>query len=309
MPSSPQVASTIFLGAAAQVAVDAVLYLWAYAMVPLLAWLTAMAIRWFIGRQYWLAYAPRSWPATFLVAVGRYPGWREVFQSLCVLHDQGRKTCFFLIASHNLLVSFYFLVGPLLGKDVLLSLLIGTGIYLGLAIPICDKAGFQAEIVCSSGESAISRPALRESALYFGWAAYGLLLGSLVAAWGLTSPGFAPVEISQSPFFAQMLNSLIGLLAAVATFMSPVAALFTGTYLWKIGLAHAGLITFFCATTLTPQRWMLYRRVYGRNQARGLYLGLAAAALLSGILTALLYAATDALDIGYKLIPQQMLRF
>ena len=86
----------------------------------------------------------------------------------------------------------------------------------------------------------------------------------------------------------------------------PVANLFVGTYLWKIGLAHAGIVSFFYASTVSPQRVLLYSRIMGKRATARFVPALALAALLAGVATALLFRLSG-LTIHYKLIPAQLL--
>lgn len=94
---------------------------------------------------------------------------------------------------------------------------------------------------------------------------------------------------------------------APVTFMWPVATLFVGTYLWKIGLAHAGLVTFFCAATLAPQRLRLYGNLWGADRTARWVGALALAALAAGLAVAVLLGLVGP-EIRYKLTPEQLWR-
>jgi hypothetical protein len=88
---------------------------------------------------------------------------------------------------------------------------------------------------------------------------------------------------------------------------SPAAMPFIGTYLWKTGLAHAGLVAFFCPAPMTPARLLRFRRDLGMRAAVTLALLLTGIAVASGMITALVYRAAG-LTIHYKLIAEQLLR-
>ena len=88
--------------------------------------------------------------------------------------------------------------------------------------------------------------------------------------------------------------------------MSPVANLFAGTYVWKVGIAHAGLVSFFFGNLISWPRVRLYQRTLGHRQGTVFALVLALAALAAGLLVAFFFHFTG-LSIHYKLIVQQML--
>lgn len=87
--------------------------------------------------------------------------------------------------------------------------------------------------------------------------------------------------------------------------MWPVATLFAGTFLWKIGLAQAGLVAFFCAATISPHRLSLYREAWGTGRTVRRALALALGAVTAGLVVAVLFGFTG-LEIRYKLVPGQL---
>lgn len=298
-----------FFSIAFQIAVDTVRYLFAYAMTPVLALVAAILLRWTVERKKLnQSLSQAGFGTVLLVAIGRAPAQEEIVQALRQLTGKRLLSILYLVCSHNLLLYYFFLVGPLLGKDVLLSHVIGTGIFLVSAIlmgrilrfnPVATLA-FTAE-----RKQEIKRPLQREAFYSVGWGLYGLFWGSLIGAWGLSPFSVAPAEIGSHPVVSQLTNAALGGVAAIITNMWPVAVLFAGTYLWKTGLAHAGLIVFFLATTITPQRCILYRKIYSHHQAARLILTLCLSALFGGFMTALFWHLTG-LQIRYRLLPEQL---
>jgi hypothetical protein len=134
---------------------------------------------------------------------------------------------------------------------------------------------------------------------------YGLLLGGFVAAWGLSRAHVAPAALFGGGLTTQAVNAGIGLSVSFLTWMNPVANLFVGTYLWKVGIAHAGMLSFFLASLVSWPRVRLYRQALGRRQGVRLAAVLALAALAAGLLVALLFRLAG-LSIRYKLMAEQM---
>lgn len=264
----------------------------------------------------------------------------------------GRDVVVYLTVSHGLTVYYLLLMGPLLGKDVLLSHAIGgaffaltAGVGLRLAgvraTRLAAEAGSAGTVgrECASANdpagasdlAGVSDPAgaddpagasgpvrkeagggqsgwpaaVAEAGRALALMALGLVLGAVIAAWGLSGRAAAPVEMVEAPWLAQLVNALLAVAASILLWMWPVENLFVGTYLWKVGLAHAGLVAFFWASTTSPHRLGLYRELWGARVAWRLAVALGVAAVVAGMATALLYRITP-LSINYKLIPAQM---
>lgn len=218
------------------------------------------------------------------------------------------ETIAFLTVSHNLTFYQLLLIGPLLGKDVLLSHALGGVFFVVFALLLTPASS-----LVGTAEPRVARPrpprlqlVAGELGRFAALAAWGLLLGGLIGAWGLSDAAFAPVDLVTNPLLSQLVNSLLALAASTLLWMTPVANLMVGTYLWKIGLAHAGLVTWFYASLVSPGRVRLYCRLWGVRGGLRLAFALAMSSVAAGLLTALLYGASD-LTINYKLIPRQLL--
>lgn len=213
----------------------------------------------------------------------------------------------YLGVSHALTAHAWILLGPLLGKDFLLSHAVGVTLFVIFAAVLMRLAGISLGTAPGSTarrEAGTARTLAVALLRYAGLAALGLGLGGLVAAWGFSPRAWAPAEIGGGGWWTQLGNGGVGAgLAFLA--VPPVANLFVGTYLWKVGLAHSGIVAFFCAATAAPTRWGMYSRLYGLGAAVRLVAVLLAAALLAGLATAWAFGALD-LTIRYKLIPQQL---
>lgn len=315
---------------------DTLTYLFAYWGVP--AWglggATAMTVldpatRW----PGWFRIGGRGRPLLGALLLGAathpwHPHWR---QRLSASAGGGPfRLAVFLGASHGLTAWFFFLIGPLLGKDVLLSHLAGIGTFAIVGGSILHATGWSRRLGADASDAVsravpgdVERPgrgevapgplrplrALRsESRGALAAAAYGLVLGSVVAAWGLGSPDLVPAEIAGAHWASQTINAVAAVLLAGLLGVPPVGNLFLGTYLWKVGLAHAGLIAFFAAAPLSPVRLRSYRDLFGRRDGLRLGAVIAASALAAGVVTALFWGLLP-LEIRYKLIPDQMWTF
>lgn len=303
-----------FFSLALQIVRDTILYLLAYGFVPILAFVASVTLQAIMPvplSERWLRddrMSNRLLGATIL-GLTRPMARAEIAQTLRLLHRQPFETIVYLAVSHNLTVYYFFLIGPLLGKDVLLSHVLGGLIFIVSASGLVGLLGIKRD------EQLPIR--LQEKhpfwQLFFGelsrtvaLMAYGLLLGGFIAAWGLSPWTFVPAYVTSNPLLSQFINSLLGGLVSVLLGMWPVANLFVGTYLWKTGLAHAGLVTFFYASPISPHRLRLYAQVRGKAQALRLGVALALAAMVAGLGVAVLFRLPG-LSINYKLVPEQLL--
>lgn len=326
---------------AAQSVVDTALYLLAYGGAPIVAIVVAALLAGWAPLRWLRAQATTDGAVRRTLAVAALAFVRPLGRSV-LRRELRRLRCpsdvvVYLAVGHGLTVYYLLLMGPLLGKDVLMSHVLGGVLFAGTAVGLARLAGLStgdagstasqggdgpqasgagAGLRPSDGDEPRSRDAGSDAGTAWGRAAgeagravalmaLGLVLGGVVAAWGLTGHAPAPVEIVDVPWLAQLLNALVAIGASMLLWMWPVENLFVGTYLWKIGLAHAGLVAFFWASTVSPQRLRLYRELWGGKPARRLAAVLGAAALVAGMATALLYRVTP-LAINYKLIPAQM---
>lgn len=295
-----------FLTTARGTVVETAAYLWAYRYVLVLAplahlGLLALAPR----RRGWLGEGRGPWVAAVVGLTE--PLSRAVFEDHLRRFGSPGAAVTYLGVSHAMNVYVWVFLGPLLGKDFLLSHGVGVGVFVLFAAGLARWAPVgpaRAETLSEEGDMAktLARAVLR----FAGLAALGLGLGGLVAAWGLSSPSWAPAELGAGGGWTQLVNAGLGVGLALFA-IPPVANLFVVTYLWKVGLAHAGVVAFLCAAPAAPTRWGIYARLYGRPGALRLILVLLAAALLAGLATAGLFGALD-LTIRYKLLPEQLWR-
>lgn len=302
-----------FLHLAWQTAVQTASYLFAYAFVLVLAPLAHLAL---------LALAPvdRGWgggePGRRLGRLGAAlagltrPLSRRAIETTLRQARSATAAVAFLAVSHALTASYWILLGPLLGKDFLLSHAVGVVLFafvasvLAWAFGLKAAAGPPRERPIGAGGARLPAMLAAVALRYVLLVALGLGLGGLVAAWGLSAGARAPAELGTAGSTTQALNAALGGALALLG-VPPVANLFVGTYLWKVGVAHAGIVAFFCAATAAPTRWRLYARVFGRPGAVRLVAALLIGALLAGLATAWLFGAAG-VPIRYKLIPEQL---
>lgn len=294
-----------FLATAWETVVQTAGYLFAYAFVLLLAPIAHLAL---------LALAParrgrlggRLGAAGAAVAAVTSPLSRKSMERNLQAGASPAAVVTYLAVSDALAAPYWILLGPLLGKDFLLSHVMGIALFglfaagLSRGFGVAPAPAPEAPAEPGGLAALLGAAALR----YVVLVALGLALGGLVAAWGFSPWAWAPAEIGAGGFWTQLANGGIGIALALLG-VPPVANLFVGTYLWKAGLAHAGIVAFFCAVPAAPTRWGLYARVFGRSGAARLVAALLVGALLAGLATAWVFGAAD-LAIRYKLIPEQL---
>jgi uncharacterized membrane protein YraQ (UPF0718 family) len=289
------------------------------------AFFFSVLLQFFLPAERWLqVIRGRPGPVSILAAAGlglttspSRQAIESIFSHLVAVDAPLTVLVAYLISSHGLTVYYLLMLGPLLGKDALLSHILGSmvvfivaSLSLGSILGKTHKSGGpKAEVNFSPSTLQLDRIVkIAGSEL---WSTgplvlYGLLLGGLIAAWGLSPWHVVPVTLLGSGLTAQVTNAVLGLGVSFLTWMSPVANLFVGTYVWKVGIAHAGLASFFFASLVSWPRVRLYRRALGRRQGTVFALVLALAVIAAGLLVALFFHDTG-LSIHYKLIAQQML--
>lgn len=303
-----------FLSAALETAWATFHYLLAYRLVAVLAPVASAALIAFARPGRWRGWLGDPSPLRRVLGAAvlgftRPLARSEIERNLRLLDGRPLETVSYLTVSHNLTVYYLFLIGPLLGRDALLSHAVGGLAFFACATPLARWLGIEGGNTArpsEPGESPLWKEVAGEASRAVGFFAYGLLLGGLIAAWGLSQWAFVPTHVSQSPLVSQLANAVFGGVASVVLWMWPVANLFVGTYLWKTGLAHAGLVTFFYASAVSPQRLRLYAKVLGRERAIRLGAALTLGALAAGLTTAVLFHLFD-LTIHYRLLPEQLL--
>lgn len=296
-----------FLAVAAQTAVQTAGYLFAYAHVLVLAPLAHLTLVALAPGRRWADRQGGAGGPLLAAALGlSEPLSRRAFEANLARLGAPRDGAVYLAASHGLTAYSWVLLGPLLGKDFLISHVLGVTLFATFAAGLVwlfrvPRAGSEPAPPPPGGPA---RRLISGLLRYAGLAALGLGLGGLVAAWGFSSGAWAPAEFGSGGLLTQAGNAILGVGLALLG-VPPVANLFVGTYLWKVGLAHAGIVAFLCAGAAAPTRWPLYARRFGRPGARRLVAALLVAALLAGLVTAGLFAVAG-VEIRYKLIPQQM---
>lgn len=289
-----------------QNAVQTASYLLAYNYVLVLApaiHLVLLALR--PGRRGWLGDRRGPFAAGLLGLTE--PLSRASFEDNLRRFSSSGAAVAYLGVSHALTAYAWVLLGPLLGKDFLLSHAVGVVLFVLVAAGLMRLAGLRLEpgtAPADRRQEATAQTLGGAMLRYVGLAALGLGLGGVVATWGLSAWARAPAEIGTGGLWTQGANGAVGLALALLA-VPPVANLFVGTYLWKVGLAHAGIVAFLCAATAAPTRWRLYSRLYGRRRTVRLVGILLAAALLAGLVTSWSFGALE-LSIRYKLISDQL---
>lgn len=299
------------LAAAWQTAAQTAGYLFAYAYALALAPLLHLVlVAWAPGRRGQLA-TRSGWLAAVVLGLTEPLSRRAFDANLLRLGRSSRPGpgVVYLAISHTLTAYSWVLIGPLLGKDFLLSHVVGVALFVLFAAGLVRWLGLPAARALAHGPVGLpdggagARVGVGLVRFVF-LAGLGLALGGVVAAWGFSDAAWAPADVGGGGMGTQLVSVVLGLGLALVG-VPPVANLFVGTYLWKVGLAHAGIVAFFCAAPAAPTRWRLYARLFGRGGAVRLVTALLVAALLAGLATAWLFGAFG-MSIHYKLVPQQL---
>jgi uncharacterized membrane protein YraQ (UPF0718 family) len=302
-------------------------YIVSYRFAIGFAFFLSVLLQLLIPAERWLrAIRGRSGPVLILVAAAlgftTSPGRKTIkenFHHLVAAGASPTALTAYLISSHGLTAYYLLTLGPLLGKDVLLSHVLGgvmAFILASLSFSLVSGKPRKPGEPEADADPVVTQATLRLDRIVRTagselWAAgplvfYGLLLGGLIAAWGLSPWHVAPATLYGSGLTAQVINAILGLGVSFLTWMSPVANLFVGTYVWKAGMAHAGLVSFFFGSLISWPRVRLYQRALGHRQGAVFALVLALATIAAGLLIALFFHFTG-LSIHYKLIAEQML--
>lgn len=212
-----------------------------------------------------------------------------------------------LVGVHFLTPYYLLLTGPLLGKDVLLSHLIGTALCFAIVASTWRSAAVARHPPGPEPpDEAAARLALLELAGTGAQVVGGLVLAGVVGAWGLSPARVELATLFGGGLLAQVANAAVGTLLGVASCLPPVANLLVATYLWKTGIAHAGLVSFVLASAATLTRRRLYRATLGDDAGSTLWWAFLAAGFVAGIGTAIAFRALG-LTIHYRLMREQLL--
>ncbi len=255
------------------------------------------------------ATSPRWWRA-FLLGIATSPRTSAIRPRLGTLRARTPRApalAALLVGVHFLTPYHLLLVGPLLGKDVLLSHLIGTALCFAIVASTWRSAGDPRHPGGPEArDEAVARLALLELAGTGLQVVGGLVLAGVVGAWGLSPARVELATLFGGGLLAQVANAAVGTLLGAASCLPPVANLLVATYLWKTGIAHAGLVSFVLTSGATLTRRRLYRATLGDQEGSKLWWAFLAAAVLAGIGTAVVFRALG-LTIRYRLIREQLL--
>lgn len=299
-----------FIGTAASYAWATFVYLVASRFVIGLAPLASVLAQGLLQPGRVLHDGPPSWPGALLLGSATSPRASAIAPRVTLLASRGAAPgalVAFLVGAHLLTPYYFILIGPLLGKDVLLSHLIGTVLCFALVARLWRPAAVApAGHGVSARDETLARVALLELTGIGPHLVLGVVLGGIIAAWGLSPTHVELATLLGGGLAAQVGSAVAGTALGALTCLPPVANLLVATYLWKTGLAHAGLVSFMLASAATVQRRRLYASVLGEAAARKLSWALLIAAPLAGLGTAVVFRVLG-LTIHYRLVPEQLL--
>ncbi len=298
-----------FISTAVSLAWATFMYLVTYRFViglaPAASVLAQAMARFHAGR----AGSASPWPWALLRGVATSPSAAAIAAELRRLTVRGESPISFvafLVGTHFLTLYYLLLIGPLLGKDALLSHLIGATVCLvgtaGLWRPPAIPRSEPAEVAPQS----VGQLARAELIHVVPHMSLGIVLGGTVAAWGLSPAHVALAALLGGGVAAQVGSALAGSVLGAVSCLPPVASLFVATYLWKTGIAQAGLVSFVLASAATVTRRQLYRTTLGDHAGERLWRMLLLVGVFAGIATAIVFWAFG-LTIHYRLSSEQLL--
>lgn len=180
---------------------DTVGYLLAYRGALVLAILAAAAARW-IARVLRASRMAGTLADTAFAGLTRPSGKADFASIVRAMQVRSGTALPFLIATHVATPYHLILLGPLLGKDTLLSVVFG-GMTAALLSTLFGRArGFSDLRGTASPQEAAEpitalRALVREIARNGPSIAYGLLAGGAIAAWGLSPRAGAPATLCE----------------------------------------------------------------------------------------------------------------
>lgn len=303
----PETIAVTFITTTATFAWATFTYLVAYRFVIGLA--PAVSI---LAQAVWLSKprgAPRRLHFLFglLSGAATSPTARGVRGALAAAADTGPVGIVAAVSGAHFLTAYtLLLLGPVLGKDVLLSLVVGAIFLTAIAALAWRPGPLTAAAHGALSSSEIGHIAVRELLEVGPQIALGLLAGGAVAAWGLSPLRIELATVLGGGLPAQVGSALVGTALGSLSCLPPVASLFVATYLWKTGIAHAGLVSFLLASATTLVRLRLYRRELGEREGARLWWILLLSGPVAGLATAVVFRLLG-LTIHYRLVSEQLL--
>jgi hypothetical protein len=298
-----------FISTAVSLAWATFMYLVAYRFVIGLAPVVSVVAQAVMRLRPGLAGGASSWPWALLCGAASSPSAAAIATELrrfTVRSESPISFVAFLIGAHFLTPYYLLLIGPLLGKDALLSHLIGTAFCLAGVVGLWRPPAIPRREPAEVAPQSISQLARAELIHVVPQMFLGIVLGGMIAAWGLSSAHVALAALLGGGVAAQVGSALAGTVLGVASCLPPVASLFVATYLWKTGIAQAGLVSFVLASAATLTRRQLYRRALGNQAGERLWRTLLLVGVFAGIATGIIFWAFG-LTIHYRLSSEQLL--
>ncbi len=246
-----------------------------------------------------------------------YTAFTRIAQTLI---DAGRWRDFLaVIGGSHYLLFYVFLLPPLLGKEFLLAYAIGVVVFLGVFIPLGSRLsgrkaspillpqGDLTDLAVPRGKAKgvlpfrlAEQPARligREVAASWWRLLYGFLAAGFLAAVAIKPSWVFPVTLTGGGWQGQFLNALMGVGIGLVSFAPPIANILIGTYLWRGGMALAGLVAFWFTAAAAPQRIWYYRSMLDWRRALLLAGVIVLAAVIAGLAVA---GSFDLLEIKIK---------
>ena len=274
--------------------------------------------RWWVERRDWsepLSQTSKLPVWVRILALGATASWWGDWKRLAMPFAIGGGEMRFtlaVVASHVLPI-YVLLIIFALGKEYLLVYLIAAGVFVPLVL-------LGAKVFLSFSERASNTLHGEAQEHIPFWMApikefvgvaprflYGVVAAAVIAAIAI-QPKFAfPVEITGGGLAAQLLNALLGIVAAVGLWVPPVGVVLLSVPIWRGGIALAGLIAFFFAILAAPQAIMAYSEWIGRRQAAKFAAIVLLVAVVTGMLVTLIVRGLGR-DLPYQYSPDQLLR-
>jgi uncharacterized membrane protein YraQ (UPF0718 family) len=112
--------------------------------------------------------------------------------------------------------------------------------------------------------------------------ALGFIIAGIIAAF-VPEAWWAAVFLDGGTFQSVAVNTLIGIIIGIVTFMCSVGNIPFALVLWQNGLPFGGILSFIYADLIIPPLVKIYRRYYGWRLAGALFGSIFIASLVAGI--------------------------
>jgi uncharacterized membrane protein YraQ (UPF0718 family) len=144
------------------------------------------------------------------------------------------------------------------------------------------SVGWRDKLLTAEGWDTAATQTMKEWEMLWEDIAIGFVIAGVVAAF-VPEAWWAALFVGGGGIQAVVLNTLLGVLIGVATFMCSVGNVPFALVLWLSGLPFGGVLAFIYADLIIPPLVKIYYRYYGGRLAAALFGSIFVAALVAGV--------------------------